>query len=414
MSDYRNPLTDYSPQMETAESPSHTGFGTESASGVFDEDEEIELASQLLEIKSEQEFGQFVDGLMRKAERVLNRPVEPPLEEDIGDILKSIAKVALPIAGSVLGGFVGGPPGAALGGSLASAAGHAFGLELEGLSPEDSEFEVSKQFIRFAAAIVQNALAADPHADPARVARRAAVRAARAHAPGLMNLDQLIHATRRQSRRTHNGEGDTTVPSLDRMQTASYQATDRRNGTMLSEEDQMDLAADLMEMESEEEFENFLGDLISKGAEAAGKFISSPAGQALGGALKDAAKQLLPVAGQAVGSYFGGPTGGQIGGALGTAASSLFEAEADEQEWEAANIFVKVAVDAIDNAGDAPPDADPHAVAHHAVTEAVRRHAPHLMRPSHNGGRGWGETDHRRSRSGHWARHGRHIVVYGL
>ena len=175
MSDYRNPLTDYSPQMETAESPSHTGFGTESASGVFDEDEEIELASQLLEIKNEQEFGQFVDGLMRKAERVLNRPVEPPLEEDIGDILKSIAKVALPIAGSVLGGFVGGPPGAALGGSLASAAGHAFGLELEGLSPEDSEFEVSKQFIRFAAAIVQNALAADPHADPARVARRAAV-----------------------------------------------------------------------------------------------------------------------------------------------------------------------------------------------------------------------------------------------
>jgi hypothetical protein len=122
----------------------------------------------------------------------------------------------------------------------------------------------------------------------------------------------------------------------------------------------------------------------------------------------------LPVAGQAVGTYFGGPAGGQVGGALGTAASGLFEAEAEEQEWEAANVFVKVAVDAVDNAGNAPPDADPYAVAQHVVTEAIRRHAPHLLHAHHGGGHGWAEPRHHGQHGGHWVRHGRHIVVYGL
>ena len=49
------------------------------------------------------------------------------------------------MAGSALGGMVGGPLGAQLGGSLANMAGSALGLELEGLSNEDREFEAAKQ-----------------------------------------------------------------------------------------------------------------------------------------------------------------------------------------------------------------------------------------------------------------------------
>lgn len=194
----------------------------------------------------------------------------------------------------------------------------------------------------------------------------------------------------------------------------SFESSLSRNGTVMSEEAQMDLAAELMELESEEDFENFLGDLISQGAAAAGKFISSPTGQALGGVLKDAAKQILPVAGQAVGAYFGGPAGSQIGGALGTAASDALEAETDDQEWEAANVFVKVAVDTVNNAAEAPAGANPFAVAHDALVEAAKLHAPHLVGTLSNGRRHGGEAPRHGYRSGRWVRHGRRIIVLGV
>jgi hypothetical protein len=104
-------------------------------------------------------------------------------------VLKTAASNALPLAGTALGGFVGGPLGAQIGGGLASMAGSALGLELEGLSPEDREYEASKQFVKFAGETVKSALQAAPNADPAAVAKAAAAEAARTHAPGLMNSE---------------------------------------------------------------------------------------------------------------------------------------------------------------------------------------------------------------------------------
>jgi len=422
MSDFRNPLTDYSPQMESAAPYSGMEFVGPSASGVFSEDEELELASELLEIATEQELDEFVHGLVKSAEQAVNQVAEPAVEHDIGDILKGIAKVALPIIGGVAGGYFGGPAGAALGSNLAGSVGHAFGLELEGLSPEDSEFEVGKQFIKFAGATVKNALEADPDMDLATIAHKASEKAARIYAPGLMNLSEtsspfpINTAHRRNGRWRSNGNGDMTMPSSNGVQlgstASSFGSARPPNGAVVCEAEQMDIAADLMGLEDEEEFENFLDDLISRGAQAVGKFIDSPTGQALGGALKDAAKQLLPVAGQAVGQYLGGPTGGQIGGALGTAVAGQFEAEAEEQEWEAANVFVRVAVDAVNNAANAPAGAHPQAVAQNAVTEAVRRHAPHLGHVFAHHGRVW-SARHRRH-SGRGARGGREIILYGV
>ena len=101
---------------------------------------------------------------------------------------------------------------------------------------------------------------------------------------------------------------------------------------VFNENEQMELAAELLEVSSEAEMDQFLGDLISKAGKAIGKFVSSPTGQAIGGVLKGAAKQLLPVAGQALGGFLGGSTGSQLGGQLGSAASDMFEAEAEERE----------------------------------------------------------------------------------
>jgi hypothetical protein len=183
---------------------------------------------------------------------------------------------------------------------------------------------------------------------------------------------------------------------------------------VFNEDEQMDLAASLMEISSEEEFENFLGDLISKGAQAVGKFISSPTGQALGGVLKNVAKQALPLAGTALGTFVGGPVGAQIGGALGSAATNLFEAENEEQEWEAANTFVKLAADAVKNAADAPAGANPQAVAKSAVIEAAKLHAPHLVPALSNGAMSGPQVMNDQRRTGRWVRHGDRIILLGI
>jgi hypothetical protein len=205
MSTYTNPLTEYSPQMELSE------FSMELESGgVFNEGQEMELASELLEIGNEQELENFLGDLVKKAGGALGKFVKSPIGHALGDILKAAAKKALPIAGGALGGLVGGPLGATLGSGLASMAGKSLGLELEGLSPEDREFEASKQFVKFAAETVKNALEAPPSADPAAAAHRAAMEAARTLAPGLMEGGRSGNReseTKRQTGRwvRHNG-----------------------------------------------------------------------------------------------------------------------------------------------------------------------------------------------------------------
>ena len=93
------------------------------------------------------------------------------------------------MAGAALGTFVGGPIGTSIGSSLGSMAGNALGLELEGVTQEDREFETARQFVKFAGETVKNALQAPPNSDPAVVANIAAAEAARDHAPGLMDAD---------------------------------------------------------------------------------------------------------------------------------------------------------------------------------------------------------------------------------
>jgi len=62
-----------------------------------------------------------------------------------------------------------------------------FGMELEGLSPEDKEYEVARQFIRLAADTIRNAsAAAHTGAPPAVTAAAAFTQAAGHYAPGLL------------------------------------------------------------------------------------------------------------------------------------------------------------------------------------------------------------------------------------
>jgi hypothetical protein len=152
---------------------------------VFSESELQELAAELLSVSNEQELNHFLGGLMKKAASVVGKVVKSPIGQQLGGILKGAAKKALPIVGGALGAYVGGPAGAKIGSQLASGAGRLMGLELEGLSHEDREFEVAKQFVRFAGDATQKAVSA-PSGNPAAVAKNAVTQAAAQYAPGLI------------------------------------------------------------------------------------------------------------------------------------------------------------------------------------------------------------------------------------
>jgi hypothetical protein len=74
----------------------------------------------------------------------------------------------------------------ALGSDIASNAGKVFGLELEGLGPEDQEYETAKGFIRFATDAAQRAAQLSSAGESEFVPRRAFIYAARRYAPGLL------------------------------------------------------------------------------------------------------------------------------------------------------------------------------------------------------------------------------------
>ena len=191
-------------------------------------------------------------------------------------------------------------------------------------------------------------------------------------------------------------------------------------GRIFNEQQEWELASELLEVGNEQEFEQFLGNLISKAGRAVGSFISSPTGQAIGGVLKNAAGQLLPMAGQAIGGYFGGPTGAQIGGQLAQAAGGALglEAEAEEREWEAATTFVRLAGETVRNAASAPQGANPMAISQSALAQASQAHAPGLVAPPEAmggamGGPYGGGAPMGGGRSGRWIRRGGKIVLFG-
>lgn len=163
-------------------------FGNEaewtSEGGLLSEQEESELANELLNVNNEQDLEQFLGSFIRKVGSLAGKVIKSPIGQAIGGVLKGVAKKALPLAGGALGGFFGGPLGAKIGSGLASAAGGALGLESE-MSGEDREFAGARQFVRLAADTINKAAQATG-GDPRTIAQNAAMAAARQYAPGLL------------------------------------------------------------------------------------------------------------------------------------------------------------------------------------------------------------------------------------
>ena len=105
MSFYTNPLTDYSPQMEAGGPVEADRWETDPASSrqgaetVFSEDEELEIASEFLDVGGERDLDRVIGELFDRAGEAGGATLEEPVERDLGDIFKSIAKVVLPRGG---------------------------------------------------------------------------------------------------------------------------------------------------------------------------------------------------------------------------------------------------------------------------------------------------------------------------
>jgi hypothetical protein len=152
----------------------------------FDEIQELELAGSLLEITDEQELDRFLGDLLKRASRAVGGALPGSAGQILGGLLKGAVKKTLPTVASSLGRRIGGATGANIAGQLASTAGQIFGLELEGMSQEDQEFELARRFVRFAGSAAGRA--ASSGGGPA-AARNAVIAAARRHAPGLLRSD---------------------------------------------------------------------------------------------------------------------------------------------------------------------------------------------------------------------------------
>jgi hypothetical protein len=113
-------------------------------------DEETELAFELLDAASPAELDRAVGHLVSAAAGRADRPLGPGTITAMHRLITEAAQSALPIVASVAAGggaWTAGPAGNAANGSRA---GRLMGLELEGLSPEDQELELARQFVRVA------------------------------------------------------------------------------------------------------------------------------------------------------------------------------------------------------------------------------------------------------------------------
>lgn len=203
---------------------------------------------------------------------------------------------------------------------------------------------------------------------------------------------------------------------------------------VFSEEQEMELAQELLEVSTEAELDQFLGNLIKRAGSAIGSAIRSPVGQAIGGMLKGVAKKALPLAGTAIGTYFGGPLGAKIGGGLANLASNALgleyeSMEQEEREFEGARQFVRMAGDVVNQTACAPQQADPRAAAQAATLAAVKQHAPGLLAAAQTAGAGAGAAAGAAlgsagpaaaagagsaGTSGRWVKRGKTVILYGM
>jgi hypothetical protein len=138
-----------------------------------------ELAAQLLDVTNEAELEGFLGRLVDRVVQRAGGPVPAATRRALVAALRRTAERTLPTLTTALGDPLGPPTG--VGSSAAETAARVYGLELEGMSAEDRDYEIARQFLRFAQAVAVRAARAPAASVDASVAD-----ASRELAPGLL------------------------------------------------------------------------------------------------------------------------------------------------------------------------------------------------------------------------------------
>jgi hypothetical protein len=150
----------------------------------------VELAGELLDVTNESELEDFLGGLVTESARNSGGRIPVGTGRALVDVLKKTAGRTLPTLTTALGDEM----GPAAGPTAAKTAARVYGMELEGMSAEDRDYEIARQFVRFAQAAAGRA-ARTPAPAPAAAAVDAAVAAAgREFAPGLLPSESAFPA----------------------------------------------------------------------------------------------------------------------------------------------------------------------------------------------------------------------------
>src|SRR5690606_8916858 len=131
---------------------------TTERTSIFDETEEMDWASRLLELNGPDALTRFLERMQTRVERIVGRPMERSLRSALVGMLRTAVKRAVPVLRPAIRGAAESPRvRPELSTRTAAAGGRIFGLELEGLSPEDREFEVARRFVRYAGEVFAQA-----------------------------------------------------------------------------------------------------------------------------------------------------------------------------------------------------------------------------------------------------------------
>lgn len=146
-----------------------------------------ELAGELLDVINESELEDFLGGLVAETARNSGGRIPAGTGRALVDVLRKTAGRTLPTLTTALGDEIGPAAGP-------ETAARVYGVELEGMSAEDRDYEIARQFVRFAQAAAARAARA-PAPAPAAAAVDAAVAAAgREFAPGLLPSESAFPA----------------------------------------------------------------------------------------------------------------------------------------------------------------------------------------------------------------------------
>lgn len=324
---------------------------------------EMELAAELLAAQSEAELDQALDKTLRRVGSVPTPQLDPDLTRSLRGHFERAVRWVLPATGRAAAQQS--PrlrPGAAR---------TVLGLELEGLSPEEQEFEVARGLVRLGAAAAKQAARRPPGGSPHHTAAAVFSQSLREHAPGFLRYQpQLQTQDRMHDIDTIRFEADPT----------SYETTDAfESDAPLNEADEEMLAAELLGVGSEPELDQFLGKLIKKAAK--GLRTITPGlrrlARPLVGTLKNVAKAALPTVGAALGSVVPGAgtaVGSMLGGALSNALEPEFEVGDDEEyEFEKAKRVVRLAGNAVREGARTHPAMNRKAAVARAVRGGLQR-----------------------------------------